>query len=270
MGISVKTLGIFSNCIDIIIQEHEPTKTVFELIRQRMITFVELLTEKSTGDGYVAQTGSSFDGLHLSRLLETSAGKYVFYPPIDFDFMMTYVNYTILDNSGEAVGSDVMDFMIQNSKEFAIMVPSLNPGYVKLVITEAGKRMIQKPQCEFEKHITNSGFIPNFVFKAKLFPEQYENVEVLYEREKSRYVSSGPALSDFSRYADGYSYDFVHSFPCETWPMFAVNWIRRPKSTGWPCKDLIEDIVKGIYRMPKIKIDEMNHDINQTNISLFS
>ncbi|XP_062602066.1 uncharacterized protein LOC134263699 [Saccostrea cucullata] len=242
--LTARTLGIFCDCVDILIQEHEPTKTVFEIIRSRMVRFVEILKEKSKGEGDVAQTGSSYDGLHLSRLLQLSSGKNVFYPPIDFDFMMTYVNYRILDKSDDEPGDNELKPLVEASKDFAIMVPSSFPGYVKLLITENGRKLIKKPKCEFEKHITKDGYIPNFVFKTKLFPEQYDKVEVLYEREKSKYVTSGPALSDYSHESDGYSYDFVHSFPCLTWPNVAINWTRRKKPTGWPSNDMIKEIIK--------------------------
>ncbi|XP_061169775.1 uncharacterized protein LOC133179071 [Saccostrea echinata] len=209
-----------------------------------MVQFVEILREKSKGEGDVAQTGSSYDGLHLSRLLQLSSGKHVFYPPIDFDFMMTYVKYKILDKSDDKSGANEVKSLVETSQDFAIMVPSSYPGYVKLLITENGKQLIKKPKCEFEKYITEDGYIPNFVFKTKLFPGQYDKVEVLYQRENAKYVTSGPALSDYSHESDGYSYDFVHSFPCLTWPNVAINWTRRTKPTGWPSNELIREITK--------------------------
>ncbi|KAK3089551.1 hypothetical protein FSP39_004526 [Pinctada imbricata] len=235
-------IGSFSQCVDIIIQEHEPTKSAFRMIREGMLKFTELLQDKSDGEALVVQTGSSYDGLHLSRLLQSTSGKHIFYPSIDFDFMMIYRKYEILDQSSAT--TDLQE-TLQSSKEFAVMIHGSYTGYVRLAITNHGREMIQRPKCDFQEFITTDGYIPNFIFKTKLFPDHYQDAEVLYQREAPKYTSSGPALSDFTpEQTTGHSYDFVHTFPCKTWPGVALNWTRRPRPTGWPSKELVLSITK--------------------------
>lgn len=246
------TLGIFADCIALLVKEHEPTKTVFELIRQRFLNFVEKLNKISAGEGTVSQTGSSFDDLHLSRLLTNSSGKSVFYPPIDFDFMMSYVAYKILDKSTLQISTGECDTdlkdLIKMSGEFAIMIPSQYPGYVKLLLTNKGRSVLasRKPRCKLEQYVTKEGFIPNMIFKAGIVPEQVDDTEILYERQKPTYTVSGPALSNTEHEPDGFTYDFVHSFPCDAWPDIAINWTRRPRPGKWPTDVLIQDILQGI------------------------
>lgn len=247
------TLGIFADCIALLVKEHEPTKTVFELIRQRFLNFGEKLHEISAGEVSVSQTGSSFDDLHMSRMLTNSCGKAVFYPPVDFDLMMSYVTYKILDKSvlhistGEC-DTDLND-LIKMASEFAIMIPTQYPGYVKLLLTNKGRSMLasRKPRCKFEQYVTKEGFIPNMIFKAGIIlPEQVDDTEILYERQKLTYTVSGPALSNTEHEPDGFTYDFVHSFPCDAWPDIAINWTRRPRPGKWPTDVLIPDIIQGI------------------------
>jgi hypothetical protein len=61
------------------------------------------------------------------------------------------------------------------------------------------------------------------IFKVGIVPEQVDDTEILYERQKPTYTVSGPALSNTEREPDGFTYDFVHSFPCDAWPDIAIN-----------------------------------------------
>lgn len=247
MDTTKKALGIFADCLILLIKEHEPSKTVFQLIRQRMLAFIERMNEKAGGTLNVAQTGSSYDELHLSRVLyKDEKGRDVFYPPIDFDFMMTFEEYKILDRSmHDPADDETLKHLLQTSTFFGITVPTVSPGYVKIMITDAGRRMLQRPKCKIEKEISREGFLPNFIFKKKGLPEQLqEGVELLYSRQLS-YVSSGPALTNMDNEAEGFTYDFVHAFPCETWPDLAVNWTKRHRSYGWPPKHVLQDIIQG-------------------------
>ncbi|CAC5413024.1 unnamed protein product [Mytilus coruscus] len=238
--------GLFCECISLLTKQHEPTHTVFILIRQKFLLFVKYLNELSKGEGMVAQTGSSFDDLHLSRIFQDSHGCHKFYPPIDFDFMMTYVNYVIQDKTDKPKNENDFNDLRKSVQTFGIMIAGANPGYVKILITNFGRAILEskKEKCDFNQHITVEGFLPNNIFRMKVIPEQMEDEEILYKRQKSTYTVSGPALSDLEHEPEGYTYDFVHAFPCPSWPSIALNWIKRHKPGEWPNQELIEDIVQ--------------------------
>ena len=245
--ISTAPLGIFAKALSLLIKQHEPTNTVFERIKDGFLLFVKYLNEKSKVEGLVAQTGSSFDDLHLCRLLEVGNGRHKFFPPIDFDFMILYTKYEILDKT-DAGGLDFQE-LVRTSETFGIMIPSKFPGYVKLLVSVNGKAKLKdrKGKCYIDEYITSEVFLPNNIFRSKVISGDEGDVEVLYKRQKSSYVASGPALSNIDNEADGYTYDFVQSFPCNTWPQIAVNWIRRHKPGGWPTPEQIQDISQGYF-----------------------
>ena len=100
MDIKKESLGLFSNCILFLVKEHEPSKTIFNTIHQGFMSYTNAIIKATDGKCSVAQTGSSFDELHLSRYLHDDVnGRDSFYPPIDFDLMMSFDEYKILDKS---------------------------------------------------------------------------------------------------------------------------------------------------------------------------
>ena len=251
MDTTKTALGIFSDCIILLIKEHEPSKTVFQKIRERWTTFMEKLRKLSGQEFSVSQTGSSYDELHLSRFLANDEdGTHRYYPPIDFDFMMTYEEYKLLDRSTTEVSvqkdkTSTIQNLCHTSTCFAIMVASSGPGYVKLLVTDAGRRMLRRPSCDIGDDLTEDCFLPNWVFKKRALPEGLEEgVECLYSRGP-RYVSSGPALSNVDNKAEGFTYDFVQAFPCATWPDIALNWTKRHRPFEWPPVHVIQEIIQG-------------------------
>ena len=244
MDTTKKALGIFSDCLLLLIKEHEPSKTVFQKIREQWATFTQKLREVSAEEISIDQTGSSYDELHLSRVLTNEdSGTHVYYPPIDFDFMMTFEQYKLLDKSCPDLSS-LTDSTLQDLRAtspcFAVMVATSSPGYVKLLVTDSGRHMLRKPNCKIGNDMNEEHFLPNWVFKRIAIPEELQTLT-----RGIKYVSSGPALSNVDNEADGFTYDFVYAFPCETWPELAVNWTKRYRPFDWPPKHLLEEIIQG-------------------------
>ena len=112
-------------------------------------------------------------------------------------------------------------------------------------MTDVGREMLRRPNCDIEDDITSDGFLPNGALKKKSVAGNLEEgVELLYSR-LPQYVCSGPALSLMDDAEKGISYDFVYAFPCNTWPEMAINWTKRHRPDGWPPKHVMQSIIEG-------------------------
>ena len=207
-----------------------------------------MMKEKSKDEVEIIQTGSSYDDLHMCRNVSTYEKNIIFYPTTDFDFMMVYRKFTVKDFTGEVKDGKDFDQKIETEKlesdDAFIMVPSNHLGYVKLLVTEKGRKMLTEKESKLLSHIDHNGFLSNDAFKKGLVMD--ESTEVIYSRlPEIKYIASGPAISNYETEERGFTYDFVHAFPCATWPEVAHRWNKRPRDANWPNEALRNEIIKG-------------------------
>jgi hypothetical protein len=207
-----------------------------------------MVKKTSKDEMEIVQTGSSYDDLHMCRNVSTYDKNVIFYPPTDFDFMMVYKKFTVKDLTGEV--KDGMDYndKIRSEKigshDAFIMLPSKHLGYVKLFVTEKGHAMLKEKESKLLKHIDEEGFLLNDAFSKGVVMDQA--TEVIYSRiPETKFIASGPAISNYENEHRGYTYDFVHAFPCATWPEVAHRWNKRPRDANWPNEGIRNDMIKG-------------------------
>lgn len=349
-----KVLGVYADALTTVIKNHQLTSISMDLIRKRFRQFADLLSSRVNGIDII-HVGSSYDDLHLMRILENSQGKPRFFPEGDFDFDMVYLNYVVgedhtqttvpseeSDDTKLVTGTNVKDEVVQTPSEresnhesktaandvsaldcpaqlniaghgpdssrptahvetsssvrdagvsaperlpdtgsrsmesFAIMEATPNHGYVKLRVTKHGRKMLQKTGCVVGNFITSDGYLLNTAFSAGIVTGD-KGTEIIYSRTgdltRSRqgqdtttctdtptsrdtssafcldvpsiYILSGPAITAIQHASDGYTYDFVHAFPCPVWPSITKGWMGRARKCRWPNESLIEEIPKG-------------------------
>lgn len=306
-----------------------------DMIRNRMITFTEMLKTKVDGIDII-QAGSSFDELHMTRVLDKPETQRKFFPDIDFDFDLVYTGYIVDDeistdnkthvhkddttkteyesngptlssdamvgHDGTETSTDIADRIISPTEgptscginvinksladstnieqrdipktkgnangvtpfisssgfamteqlqqdKFGKMIPTDQPGYVKLFVTETGRNMLQKPGCRIGYFVNQDGYLLNTAFSSDIITKQdiEKADEVIYSRTNQEYVLSGPAITDVHLEGKGFTYDFVHAFPCNTWPSCAKGWMDRARSCHWPNEKVIDRISKGKF-----------------------
>lgn len=237
-----KLIGNYAQSLALMINGHELSKQVKEIIRDKMVEMTNKLGEISEGEVTVVHTGLQYSHFHMIRLLASEHADVKFFPCVEFDLVLVYNRYKICDCARENI-----EEMIQSSDSFALMLPTLHPGYVNLRITDHGRKMVDRPFCDVEKNIDPDGYLPNYVFRANWFPEFAKSTEELYNTLKMKY-SEPKENYDNDQDSIGISHDFAHTFPCPDWPVSAKFWPTRPRPTNWPSDETIKEIIKGIYK----------------------
>ncbi|XP_033736071.1 uncharacterized protein LOC117324371 [Pecten maximus] len=267
-----QVLGVYADALTTLIKNHDLTKTAMKFLRNNFQLFADKLKAQVQGID-VIQVGSSYDDLHLARLLKSEEGSYQFFPEVDFDFDMIYLSYVVgetdisgtregdadcngqcLPSSTNLTGSSLGDSG-KVQQPFAVMESSSCPGYVKLRVTPHGRQMLKKPGCRIGNFITPKGYLLNTAFTSGLVNEGgrteivYSRVgqfvtDVLQKSETTVYTKTGPAITEINKACHGYTYDFVHAFPCSTWPTVAKGWADRARRCQWPNDTLIQNIVR--------------------------
>lgn len=234
-----RLIGNYAQSLALMINGHELSKQVKEIIRDKMIEMTNKLGEISHGEVDVVHTGLQYCHFHMIRLLASEHAEVKFFPCVEFDLVLVYNGYKVCDCTKEK-----LEDMVKTTECFALMIPTDHPGYVNLRITDHGRKMIDRPSCDVDKNIDSEGFLPNYVFRANWFPEFAKSTEELYSMLKKKY--SEPSENyDNDKDSIGISHDFAHTFPCLEWPMAAKNWSSRFRPTSWPSEDTIQDIMKG-------------------------
>ncbi|OWF38558.1 uncharacterized protein LOC110466147 [Mizuhopecten yessoensis] len=275
-----QVLGVYADALTTVIKKHDLTTMTMELIRTRFQLFTDLLNAQVEGIE-VIQVGSSYDDLHLTRVLDHN-GSHVFFPELDFDFDMIYLNYIVAEsnsssndqydaekissvqepddaNGKQQTGSPIGVPAKEPKAPFAIIESTPNPGYVKLRVTPHGRQMVKKPGCVIGNFITSGGYLLNTAFTSEFVAENV-NTEIIYSRTDQLvtetlketgidsqgytpiYTKSGPAITEIDKAGEGVTYDFVHAFPCLTWPTVAKGWADRARKCHWPGETLIQKI----------------------------
>lgn len=232
-------IGNYAQSLALMINGHELSKQVKEIIKDKMVDMTNKLGEVSHGEVDVVHTGLQYSHFHMIRLLASEHADVKFFPCVEFDLVLVYNRYKLCDCTKEKLKE-----MIKTSDSFALMIPTDHPGYVNLRISDNGRKMIDRPSCDVDKNIDSNGYLPNYVFRANWFPEFAKSTEELYNMLKQKY--SEPSENyDNDKDSIGISHDFAHTFPCPQWPVMAKNWPSRSRPTNWPSEDSIKDIVKG-------------------------
>lgn len=233
-------IGNYAQSLALMINGHELSKQVKEIIKDKMVDMTNKLGEVSHGEVDVVHTGLQYSHFHMIRLLASEHADVKFFPCVEFDLVLVYNRYKLCDCTKEKLQE-----MIKTSNSFALMIPTDHPGYVNLRISDNGRKMIDRPSCDVDKNIDSNGYLPNYVFRANWFPEFAKSTEELYNMLKQKY--SEPSENyDNDKDSIGISHDFAHTFPCPRWPVMAKNWPLRSRPTNWPSEDSIKDIVKGM------------------------
>ena len=187
--------------------------------------------ESLTDEIKLQQSGSSYDNLHMTRLLKTESGEQIFVPATDFDYNIIFKKLLIALNEADACSGTEK---LPASEYFGILHVSGNPGYAKVRISQQGRQYLKGKQCDYILEDVNSeGFIANISLKREILEKLPE------------LTTSGPAISNFLPVNQGYSYDFVYALPVDGWPSEAAEWISRDRPTGWPSEELVSRIVEG-------------------------
>ncbi|XP_060083051.1 uncharacterized protein LOC132562330 [Ylistrum balloti] len=279
-----QVLGVYADAVRTLIKNHSHTKITLMLLRDRFQLFADRLKAQLKGIE-VIQVGSSYDDLHLTRLFKKDDGSDLFFPEVDFDFDMIYIDYVVAENNitstsesdingksgGHSSADDVKGDLQTGSStcssktgpeaHFAIMESSSCPGYVKLRVTPYGRQMLNRPGCIIGNFISSHGYLLNNAFTSGLVSET-GHTEIVYSRrgqyvdeilrqsgfdgqeEIPVYTKTGPAITGIQKASHGYTYDFVHAFPCPTWPNVAKGWADRARGCHWPNESLIQNIVR--------------------------
>ncbi|XP_076117682.1 uncharacterized protein LOC143085303 [Mytilus galloprovincialis] len=234
-----KLIGNYAQSLALMINGHELSKQVKEIIRDKMVEMTNKLGEISQGEVDVVHTGLQYSHFHMIRLLASEHADVKFFPCVEFDLVLVYNRYKICDCTKEK-----LDEMIKSCECFALMLPTDHPGYVNLKISDYGRKMIDRPNCDVDKNIDPDGYLPNYIFRANWFPEFAKSTEELYNMLKMKYSEPSDNYEN-DKDSIGISHDFAHTFPCQEWPVAAKNWISRSRPTNWPSEDTIHEITKG-------------------------
>lgn len=240
-------LGHVAKAAALLIKEHQPTRTIFALIKQQYVALSDLMSKASNGEVEIIQTGSSYDDLHLCRHVQAAGAdkKAVFFPLTDFDMMIVYTMFIVADfTPPPAADIDTLQLAVKQSDCAFLMVPSTHIGYVKLLVTDKGHKMLEENKNRFLNYIDKDGFLRNDAFRDGIPQQSDPNTQVIYSRVlEGKYVSAGPAISNLSNAHEGFTYDFVHTFRCYSWPRVAHRFSKRPRDANWPSKELIQEMM---------------------------
>lgn len=191
--------------------------------------------ESLTDEVALQQSGSSYDNLHMTRLLKTESGEQIFVPTTDFDFNVVLKKLLIAVDDADLDAGSCGTENRSSSAYFGVLHSSENPGYAKVQVSQHGRQYIKDKECDYLfEDIDSEGFISNISLKRRIL----ENLPEL--------TTSGPAFSNFLPVKQGYSYDFVYALPVNGWPAEAAEWISRDRPTAWPSEELVARIVAGI------------------------
>lgn len=193
--------NLFCNAIVAIVNSHGLTSQCYDYIRAKMGEYLRKI-ESLTDEVKLQQSGSSYDKLHMTRLLQTATGEQIFVPTTDFDYNIIFKKLLLALNEADASGSGTKKRPA--SDYFAVLHLSENPGYAKVRITNQGKQLVKEKQCDYLfDDIDSEGFITNVALKRRIFEKLPE------------LSTSGPAFSNFLPVKQGYSFDFVYALPVD-------------------------------------------------------
>ncbi|XP_060069519.1 uncharacterized protein LOC132549595 [Ylistrum balloti] len=162
-----------------------------------------------------------------------SAGEGMALPDSDIDYMRIDKT-TIVMYPGECHPPNLAHKTILYIRE-----EDCRPGYVNLELFQLGHRCEEHLFKSFVRK-GSSLFVSSDIYRGQRLRRFSKEVGATYE-------TSGPSITlGLKRTPDN-----VYSFPCNSWPKEAREWITRPRLHGWPCQTLIDKIVQnGCYLVP--------------------
>ena len=226
--------NLFCRAIVAIVNSHRLTSQIYNHIREKMGEYLQKI-ESLTDEVALQQSGSSYDNLHMTRVLQTESGEQIFLPTTDFDYNIIFKKLLLAVNEADVAAGNSETEKRRSTPYFGVLQSSENPGYAKVRISQRGRQYLTDKQCDYLfEDINSEGFLSNIALKRR-------SLEQLPEL-----TTSGPAFSNFLPIEQGYSYDFVYALPVDGWPEEATEWISRDRPADWPSGQLVSRIVEGI------------------------
>lgn len=231
MAAGNERFNLFCSAIVAIVDSHRLTAQFYNYLREKMGEYLQKI-ESLTDEIALQQSGSSFDNLHMTRILKAESGEQIFVPTTDFDYNIIFKKLLIALNETKVDAGD--SGTEKRPDYFGVLHLSENPGYARVRISQYGRQYLKDRQCDYLfEDIDSEGFITNVSLKRRIL----ERLPDL--------TSSGPAFSNFLPVKQGYSYDFVYALPVDGWPAEAAEWITRDRPAYWPSEELVSQIVEG-------------------------
>ena len=225
--------NLFCRAVVAIVDSHGLTSQIYNYIREKMGEYLQKI-ESLTDEVALQQSGSSYDNLHMTRLLRTESGEQIFLPTTDFDYNIIFKKLLLAVNEADVAAGISETERRRSTPYFGVLQSSENPGYAKVRISQRGRQYLTDKQCDYLfEDIDSEGFLSNIALKRR-------SLEQLPEL-----TTSGPAFSNFLPIKQGYSYDFVYALPVDRWPEEAAEWISRDRPADWPSEQLVSRIVEG-------------------------
>ncbi|OWF51902.1 uncharacterized protein LOC110448480 [Mizuhopecten yessoensis] len=203
---------ILHNILDVLIGSRQSVA-----IRRELILICELIQNGNKGPLDVFQTGSRTEGLIMKGS--------------DMDLMF-------IDKRARVTFPGQGGYIPPDSTVLVARRADCRPGYVSLELAKLGQ-FNGHDFLESIVSVRDAHFISSEIFNRSKEERAQKSLELNME-------SHGPATTLNNLHSNyGSDVDFAYSFPCNSWPKEAIEWVSRPRFYGWPSEVLREEIVKG-------------------------
>ena len=95
MDSKTERLSLYFNAVAEIVDSHGISIEIYKYIRNQMTDFFRRV-ESKTDDVELLISGSSYDNLHMTRLIKSESGEQAFLPQTDFDYMIIHKKMPVL------------------------------------------------------------------------------------------------------------------------------------------------------------------------------
>ena len=128
-----------------------------------------------------------------------------------------------------------------------LMIPDHTfPGYAKLQLICDGKLLFKKDLHALAVLRIQTILANNKYLKIQLDRQNRICLMTNYQSEHLNALGlnrHGPAL----QLTKGEIFDFIQALECDTWPLFATEWLTRRRDNGWPSSYLIQKIKHYVF-----------------------
>ncbi|XP_069112241.1 uncharacterized protein [Argopecten irradians] len=195
-------------------------------IRRKMVIVKENMANDSRGHFDTVLTGSSAEGISMKGSDEDR---------------MTVDNNVVVVCPGQdtSITTDI------SNKSVCIMREAHSrPGYVNLELVKMGP-VFSNIMIESIVPVGDLHYISSEIYRRSFTDQFSDMLQITLD-------VNGPASTIINEQTRvGCDMDYVYAFRCNSWPIEADEWIRRPRLHDWPDKGLIDQIVQGgCYLVP--------------------
>ena len=169
MAAGNERFNLFCSAIVAIVNSHGLTAQFYNYLREKMGEYLQKI-ESLTDEIALQQSGSSFDNLHMTRILKAESGEQIFVPTTDFDYNIIFKKLLIALNETKVDAGD--SGTEKRPDYFGVLHLSENPGYARVRISQYGRQYLKDRQCDYLfEDIDSEGFITNVSLKKTNFGE---------------------------------------------------------------------------------------------------